>query len=309
MAMEMNRQRQTEFRQIVYASGYNTIRWNVSRDDHRSLAKGREDDVIVAIDRLSETRSYRPMAIPALYRKFASLDYSNPLELLSFINEHGFLEHEDYYFHAFRSIWYSDESKPSHNWYEPMVDVQKHIYEMQEAVNLMDAIRRNDPYELAYLGSGYEWCLPDEYVTCDLVQVNWRKKLRKCEEIKSTEAAVLLRENCCPLPENVDLLGEMIRQFTYTTHFFLSNSVTAFIDVDYSEKPVLRMQPKNLLGAMYLQLAQDFTGERSYRKCMNCDSWLEIGTGDDANKATRLYCSDSCRMKAYRRRKQANSRS
>lgn len=85
--------------------------------------------------------------------------------------------------------------------------------------------------------------------------------------------------------------------------FGLQPQVRADIRIENGENPAIRVGPTNLLGVMWLQLAQQFTGEKTYRKCSFCDTWFPIGAGDDSSKGTRLYCSDSCRLKAYRRRK------
>jgi hypothetical protein len=62
----------------------------------------------------------------------------------------------------------------------------------------------------------------------------------------------------------------------------------------------LRIVPKNLLGAMWLQYARSIDGNKDYRRCRQCGKWFEISL--EANRPTRLFCQDACRYKFYRER-------
>jgi hypothetical protein len=59
--------------------------------------------------------------------------------------------------------------------------------------------------------------------------------------------------------------------------------------------------PKNLLGVIWLQFAQAIGGNRSFTCCKNCGTWFELSV--TARRRDSLYCSRSCRFKAYRRRR------
>lgn len=60
--------------------------------------------------------------------------------------------------------------------------------------------------------------------------------------------------------------------------------------------------PVSLLGAIWLQFAQAIDTRPEYRKCPECRTWFAVSL--DANRKSRRYCSDACRAKAYRIRKQ-----
>jgi hypothetical protein len=62
---------------------------------------------------------------------------------------------------------------------------------------------------------------------------------------------------------------------------------------------VLDLEPKNLLGAVWLQLAQAVGGNRKFRECGGCRRWFECSL---AARSDKLYCSDACRARAYRER-------
>jgi hypothetical protein len=64
----------------------------------------------------------------------------------------------------------------------------------------------------------------------------------------------------------------------------------------------IRITPDNLLGALWWQCAQAIDGHRSYRRCDQCGTWFEVAP--QAEKRNRLFCSDACRVKAYRLRQE-----
>jgi hypothetical protein len=66
--------------------------------------------------------------------------------------------------------------------------------------------------------------------------------------------------------------------------------------------PVLKLTPPSLWHAMYLQLARAILGNKSYQPCQACGRWFELAPG--LNRADRQTCSDYCRVKNYRLRKQ-----
>jgi endogenous inhibitor of DNA gyrase (YacG/DUF329 family) len=65
---------------------------------------------------------------------------------------------------------------------------------------------------------------------------------------------------------------------------------------------VVNIVPHNLLGAMWLQLAEAIAGNKQHRPCKECGKWMEISTEEDGRSARRLFCSDACKSRDYRRR-------
>jgi hypothetical protein len=59
--------------------------------------------------------------------------------------------------------------------------------------------------------------------------------------------------------------------------------------------------PKMLLGAMWLQFAWAAVGNARYRPCKSCGRLFEVSLA--ASRTDRLTCSDTCRAKAYRERR------
>jgi hypothetical protein len=70
-----------------------------------------------------------------------------------------------------------------------------------------------------------------------------------------------------------------------------------------SGKRVIQIVPENLLAAMWLQFAQAIAGNRTYRACKECGRWFEISVEGDGFRINRLFCSDACKSRDYRRGK------
>jgi len=66
------------------------------------------------------------------------------------------------------------------------------------------------------------------------------------------------------------------------------------------QRPVLGMTPGNLLGAMWLQFAQEVAGQARHKPCKFCGKWLTISTDFYGFRSDREFCSATCRQKDYR---------
>jgi hypothetical protein len=69
----------------------------------------------------------------------------------------------------------------------------------------------------------------------------------------------------------------------------------------------LCIRPEDLLDALWIQLALAIDGNQNLRPCAECHTWFRIETG--GGRSDKEYCSDACRMRAYRRRKTERTRS
>ena len=66
---------------------------------------------------------------------------------------------------------------------------------------------------------------------------------------------------------------------------------------------VLQVVPGTLLSATWLQFAQAIAGNREQHACKECGGWFEVSSRDDGRTARRLFCSDPCKSRDYRRSK------
>ena len=64
----------------------------------------------------------------------------------------------------------------------------------------------------------------------------------------------------------------------------------------------LHLVPRNLLGALWLQFARAIDGNREFRQCRQCYTWLELSP--EIARTNRKYCTDACRLRAFRARKE-----
>jgi hypothetical protein len=67
-------------------------------------------------------------------------------------------------------------------------------------------------------------------------------------------------------------------------------------------KSVIRIRPKNLLGAMWLQFARAIAGEVRHRACKVCGKYITISTEQGGARADRVFCTAACRQRDHRRK-------
>ena len=65
----------------------------------------------------------------------------------------------------------------------------------------------------------------------------------------------------------------------------------------------LHVVPDSLLGALWFQFAQAIEHNSDFRMCAECAMWFELSPR--TARTDKIYCSDACRMRAYRKRKSA----
>jgi len=62
-------------------------------------------------------------------------------------------------------------------------------------------------------------------------------------------------------------------------------------------RPVMVMEPRNLLQAMNLEMAQFVTGGGSLLICQQCGRWFEAGHG--GKRVVARFCGDTCRNRFH----------
>ena len=63
----------------------------------------------------------------------------------------------------------------------------------------------------------------------------------------------------------------------------------------------VHLVPPNLLGAMWAQFAWAVAGDKEVRRCATCGKWFVLDP--DTARTSRLYCTEACRSRQYRRKK------
>jgi hypothetical protein len=82
----------------------------------------------------------------------------------------------------------------------------------------------------------------------------------------------------------------------------LHTSAMVLLDEE-TERQGIYVNPKNLLGALWVQFAQSIDSGGSSKRCAECGNWMRLAPG--TNRSDRDFCSDRCRVNAYRKRKKA----
>jgi hypothetical protein len=65
--------------------------------------------------------------------------------------------------------------------------------------------------------------------------------------------------------------------------------------------------PESLNAALWLQFAVAQASGYEFKRCANCGVWFQVGTAAEARRADATYCSNRCRQKTYRDRKEVRS--
>lgn len=103
--------------------------------------------------------------------------------------------------------------------------------------------------------------------------------------------------------------GHVVKPFvTKTGAVFRTRTKITSLDVLLSSgvpgaRPAMVLQPRTLMDAMMLQLAQSAASGNEILACQQCGEWFEVGA--DTKRTVAKFCSDRCRFRFnYERRKQ-----
>lgn len=81
-----------------------------------------------------------------------------------------------------------------------------------------------------------------------------------------------------------------------------SSTARVVFDQDRGQM-TLRIVPATLIGAMWFQCARVLTLNPTFRACRHCREWFELSP--DKRRKQSIYCSDRCKVAAYRAKKAA----
>lgn len=110
-----------------------------------------------------------------------------------------------------------------------------------------------------------------------------------------TEAVACLRQ------DEIIIKGHELLRDDINKH--LLKRISPEVQLGHSKEDLgLKIVPDSLIGAIWLQFALAVDGDKEYRLCDVCkEKWFELRPGK--NRKDREYCSDACRLRAYRERK------
>lgn len=245
------------------------------------------------------------VSFPALFREFASIeaDAMNKkgwTSMCAFAGNHGLLGINESA-HQLDKLF--SRTKGELITCEYTDDWEDEIWRMAEAVTLLDALHSSDAESLGKL----VFWESEHRVTVKLDKKLGRDTPLKIHPRKTMHYTVA---NSHTLMERYglshgDIFGPVQVCLSQIVNDKLHGAMRAAILHDTETHELkLRMVPTSLLGAMWLQLSQELTGGIKSRQCAECGKWFEISLEQSGFRRNRQYCSDGCRMAAYRRRKE-----
>ncbi len=243
-------------------------------------------------------RTVRPLLdSPALFREFAGLEVGDRDAILAFANKYGQL--------SFGTIFFPREIP------EQLVS---HLTK-PEVEFLIEYVTGRRPREsLDHVGVRPFPNRPNLFVHRAETESFWNEAISDMKQAvrlwssisegdiaEITSIRSIFRPTKTSTPEELIAFG-----FNYLAEVVnreLWRRVQPDLVIDPSAlTPVLRFYPDDLLRAMWLQFAQAIAGNKTQRMCV-CGNWFEISAADDGRTTRRMFCSDPCKSRDYRRRK------
>lgn len=298
--------------EIMMAVDIATFRWDVPVDGYQWLEArlGGEDEgppqwVLtegIGLGSPYRRRRYAPLAAePALFRIFVGLDFDDRAALLGFANKYGLLG-----IHQFLALEPASAGQypmgtigESHSaWINEILDMRWAV-QIQDLVGSHDAagLRRFITYREELVGPTGE----------PLRAGGWGFSSHP-EGARKSEPIPRYRGWMIDPVANLFVAGNVFIPATFLVQRWINDKLNEhaaprlLYNLDLG-KQVLQIVPKDLLGAMWFQLAQAIAGNRNYRTCRECSKWFEISAEADGRSARKLFCSDPCKSRDYRRRK------
>lgn len=238
-----------------------------------------------------------------LFRDFSDLS-NDPEDFVRFANRYGHLGDSEFRI----SLHPPDTEKSKRLSGEPLIVWQFESDILKQAVFIWDLHRRNERGRLA---AHFQRVIRDKFRNQDTAYWRFWREPRGWELNDGPRGALLwdnsagrlwVRENDLASEDKSDLHKVALKILQNTTNEQLSGRLSANLSPQSdSGELVLSLRPTSLIGAIWLQFAQAVSNHTEFRRCTVCGSWMEIS--ENASRRDKSYCSDACRMRAYRARK------
>lgn len=271
----------------------------LSRDFQRYDKPNRGYYLVNSKDASKEARvSLRPLEEdPYLFLKFAQ-EPLTPTRVLDFTNQWGFLDSENPDW-----LWQVPDPEDSHETitvaHEPAYSFFHSHRDMKFATDVW--LRLGDNKRLRkYLEPHLDWLLA-----------------RIGHESFPSQGALTFEDYVAGRPTRIPHLSRQ-RQTEIVNEIGLDNLARTAIEIAVNgsfianlgsrllwdaEQETWRnvLVPSSLHMALVFQLVESISKDSEFRRCMECNGWMEISPS--VGRPEKTYCSDACRMRAYRKRK------
>lgn len=225
-------------------------------------------------------REYEPLKVPGLHRSFAAIDGSET-GVLAFMAEYGFLG---------VNTWLLETEDLSERYFgESLEEWRTESFRMRTLIGLYDLYRDPKTSEEAL----------EEWIDVGQNAASFRQRFmdRQPGAFKYALSDEFYLQRIPP-----ELAGEPLYRRAARTilrEYVASELYRGTIPViDVGPGSQLSLVPGDLLGAMYVLFMQELLGRADpLVRCASCGKWFV------SRHASKIYCSDACKMKAYRQSK------
>lgn len=280
---------------------------------------------------------------PALYRKFASLPFdhgtASPFilgKMKEFADAHGWLGRVRYE----RVVQRVGNDQAAHKycpWANPCAGGWKMkfvgesffswiaaVAQMRLAVTVFDLLQTGDEKEIAKVlkfepRSAYSFATSDGETISVAASGRWMIDTGRDSGVPKT-AIETPHQKSPPIPgrvrepvwerssrissnERASVSQVAWEWLLWTVNTQLQENSSPYLTRTQEGKIVQELVSSNLHAAMWGQVFQAITGNKSARSCDACGKWYEIFNGPSGNTVRKLYCSDRCRTYASLARK------
>lgn len=254
------------------------------------------DKVLVPRDLRGELEERAPFTDPALYQNFARVDESSEAEVLAFADQHGGLSIDAFFYKVRADRFFAGKSAPNSDEAEQFRwDDSSTGSPPGESLSMWRTAIR-----LMKIGITL-WNLSREHRDVDRLAV--KRVMRDHQAILEDQYQVGLREQVETIRTRRDALK--VAQSIALSELNASDALGGsgfrwnFVEVLPHNRHVLEICPWSLGVGLFLQLATAIAADAKYHECAHCG-----GVFDAANtRRTRMYCTDSCKTRAYNKRK------
>jgi hypothetical protein len=260
-------------------------------------------------------KQYNPLnKYPALFRTFAQLPLNDREKIRAFANEFGHLG-----IGCFCTVAQGPTMMETMNhpmkivWGETYFDWIREVDTMKRAVTLWEMVQARDKRGLSQF---IRWEDAEEFTVHDRImkkEAGWyydshpeRTPFPKDPfSVPPPGRFTLYIESVPELFNQTDVImpALILVQRWINTHIKEQVSPRLLYHLDIGTQ-VLQILPHHLLSAMWLQFAQSIAGNKKQRACKECGNWFEISSEEDGRTKRRMFCSDPCKSRDYRRRKE-----
>lgn len=226
-----------------------------------------------------------PMSERELFRKFANLK-ANQDSIRKFADKYGWLG--------------VDEELNGSLWGESIIKWKTHIREMQNLLEIWECVGTEPPDVLRLeqlikvdrTGAREHWFYPLPEGKMDSI-ISIEEGEYQAIWNRSSPSEALVKQH--------GIVGAAWVFLVWTMNRYLHDSVAPNLYYLSTGLGVtLKLRPRRLLGALWLQFAQTITHTRSFTRCEVCGSFIALEKG---RRKTRRYCGSACRARQHRQKK------